>query len=67
MVKRFREKPRGSRHTRVYGLRWAVESAFSRHKRRLGGALAGRSEASREREGHLRVPTHDLMLLAARK
>jgi Transposase DDE domain len=67
MVKRFRTKPRGSRHRRVYGQRWQAESAFSRHKRRLGSALGGRSDASRERECHLRVLTHNLMLLAAHK
>ena len=33
----------------------------------LGTALGGRSEASREREGQLRVLTHNLMLLAAHK
>lgn len=65
MVRRFRKKPKGSRHRRVYGQRWQVESAFSRHKRRLGSALGGRSDASRERECRLRVLTHNLMLLAA--
>jgi transposase len=65
MVKRFRKKPKGSRHRRVYGLRWQAESAFSRHKRRLGSSLGGRSDASRAREGYLRVLTHNLMLLAA--
>jgi hypothetical protein len=65
MVKRFRKKPKGSRHRRVFGQRWQVESAFSRHKRRLGSALGGRSDASRERECQLRVLTHNLMLLAA--
>lgn len=65
MVKRFRKKPKGSRHRRVFGQRWQVESAFSRHKRRLGSALGGRSDASRERECQLRVMTHNLMLLAA--
>jgi transposase len=65
MVKRFRKKPRGSRHKRVYGRRWQAESAFSRHKRRLGSALGGRSDDSRKRECYLRVLTHDLMLLAA--
>jgi hypothetical protein len=65
MVKRFRKKPRGSRHRRVYGHRWQAESAFSRHKRRLGSALGGRSDASREHECRLRVLTHNLMLLAA--
>jgi hypothetical protein len=65
MVKRFRKKPRGSRSRRVYGQRWQAESAFSRHKRRLGSSLGGRSDAARERECRLRVLTHDLMLLAA--
>ena len=65
MVKRFRKKPKGSRHRRVYGQRWQAESAFRRHKRRLGSALGGRSDASRERECRLRVLTHNLMLLAA--
>ena len=65
MVRRFRKKPKGSRHRRVYGQRWQAESAFSRHKRRLGSSLGGRSDDSRRREGYLRVLTHDLMLLAA--
>jgi hypothetical protein len=65
MVKRFRKRPRGSRYRRVYGQRWQAESAFSRHKRRLGSALGGRSDESRERECYLRVLTHNLMLLAA--
>jgi hypothetical protein len=29
MVRRFRKKPNGSRHRRVYGQRWQAESAFS--------------------------------------
>jgi Transposase DDE domain len=49
----------------LYRARWNNESAFSRHKRLLGSALGGRSDASRERECHLRVLTHNLMLLAA--
>jgi hypothetical protein len=65
MVKRFRKKPKGSRYQRVYGQRWQAESAFSRHKRRLGSALGGRSDDSRKRECYLRVLTHNLMLLAA--
>jgi hypothetical protein len=65
MVKRFRKKPKGSRHQRVYGQRWQAESAFSRHKRRLGSALGARSGEARERECRLRVLTHNLMLLAA--
>lgn len=65
MVRRFRKKPKGSRHRRVYGQRWQAESAFSRHKRRLGSALGARSDDARERECQLRVLTHNLMLLAA--
>ena len=38
---------------------------FSRHKRLLGSALRGKSDASREHECYLRVLTHNLMLLAA--
>jgi hypothetical protein len=67
MPRRFAPKPEGCRSKRVFGQRWQVESAFSRHKRRLGSALGGRSEASRERECQLRVLTHNLMLLAAHK
>jgi hypothetical protein len=67
MVKRFRQKPKGGRHRRVCGLRWQAESAFRRPKRRLGSALGARSDAARQREGLLRVLTHNLMLLAARK
>jgi hypothetical protein len=44
-----------SRSKRVFGQRWQAESAFSRHKRRLGSSLAGRSDESRERECRLRV------------
>lgn len=65
MARRFVPKPDGSRSRRVYGQRWAVESAFSRHKRRLGSALGGKSDSSRGNECRLRVLTHNLMLLAA--
>ena len=54
-----------ARCRRVFGQRWQAESAFSRHKRRLGSALYGKSDDSRERECRLRVLTHNLMLLAA--
>lgn len=67
MARRFRPKPDGSRSKRVFGRRWAVESAFSRHKRRLGSALGGKSDSSRENECYLRVLTHNVMLLAASK
>jgi hypothetical protein len=65
MVRRFRRRPRGSRHRRVYGQRWQAESVFSRNKRLLGAALRARSDEARERECLLRVLTHNLMLLAA--
>ena len=64
MARRFVPRPEGTRSKRVFGQRWQVESAFSRHERRLGPALGGKSDASRERECRLRVLTHDLMLLA---
>ena len=40
MVKRFRKKPRGSRHKRVYGQRWQAESALlpTQAAARLGAA-----------------------------
>lgn len=65
MARRFVPKPEGSRSKRVYGQRWAVEGAFSRHKRRLGSALGGKSDSSRRSECLLRVLTHNVMLLAA--
>jgi transposase len=48
-----------------YRQRWQAESAFSRHKRRLGAALRSRSFAAQEHECYLRVLTHNLMILAA--
>jgi hypothetical protein len=65
MVRRFRRKPRGSRHRRVYGQRWQAESGFSRNKRRLGPALRACRWANQKKEIHMRVLTHNLMLLAA--
>ena len=65
MPRHFRQRQEGNRHKRVFGQRWQAESAFSRHKRRLGSAVAGRSDDSRKRECFLRVLTHNLMLLAA--
>jgi hypothetical protein len=62
---KYRRQMKRRFHRRKYGQRWQAESAFSRHKRLLGPALAGRSDASRERECYLRVLTHNFMLLAA--
>lgn len=56
MAKRF--------HHRKYRQRAQAESVISRVKRRLGSALRGRSDESREREIHLKVLTHNLMILA---
>lgn len=50
-------------HRRVYGQRWQVESAISRHKRRLGSALRSRAPETQAHEGLLRVLTHNLMIL----
>ena len=65
MVRRFRPRPEGSRHRRVYGQRWQAESAFRRHKRRLGSALRARRWANQAGEAPLRAVVHNLMLLAA--
>ena len=62
---KYRRQMKRRFHRRKYGQRWQAESAFSRHKRLLGPALRGRSDATRERECFLRVLTHDIMLLAA--
>ena len=62
---KYRRQMKRRFHRRVYGQRWQVESAFSRHKRLLGAALRARTHAARERECFLRVLTHNLMLLAA--
>jgi hypothetical protein len=61
----YRRQMKRRFHKRKYGQRWQAESAISRHKRLLGPALRGRSEAARERECYLRVLTHNFMLLAA--
>jgi hypothetical protein len=68
----FRRLPKGryrrqmARHfpRRKYGQRWQGESVISRLKRRLGSALRGRSDEARARESHLKVFTHNLMILA---
>jgi len=64
MVRRFRRKPAGSRHKRVYGQRWQVESVFSRMKRRLGASVAATNWSNQQTEILLKVFTHNVMLLA---
>ncbi len=44
--------------------RWHAESAFSQHERRPGSALTARGDTAQRIELVLRVPTHDLALLA---
>lgn len=50
---------------RVYGQRWQVESLFSRIKRRLGPSLTSKNWPAQVRECHLRVLTHNFMILSA--
>ena len=47
-----------------YRQRAQVESTISRFKRRLTSSLRGRSRRTQRVEVHLRVLTHDLLLLA---
>jgi hypothetical protein len=49
---------------RKYRQRAQAESVISRIKRRLGAALRGRSDASRQRESDMKIFTHNLMILA---
>ena len=46
-----------------YGQRWQAETVMSMIKRRLGAAVAGRTDASRARDTMLKVITHNLMLI----
>ena len=48
-----------------YGQRWQAETVMSMIKRRLGAAVAGRSDASRSRDVMLKVITHNLMLVVS--
>jgi hypothetical protein len=51
-------------HKQKYRQRVQIESAISRFKRRLTAHLHGRSRETQQTEVHLRVLTHDLLLLA---
>jgi transposase len=48
-----------------YGQRWQAETVVSMIKRRQGGYVLGRSDASRGRELSLKVLTHNVMINAA--
>ena len=63
--RRFRRKPRRSKHRRVYGQRWQIESGFSRNERLLGSALRARKWGNQKKEILMRVLTRNLMLLTA--
>jgi transposase len=62
---KYRRQMRRAHNLRGYGQRWQAESAFSRHKRRLGSSLRARSRLTQQWEVLLRVLTHDILLLAA--
>jgi len=47
----------------VYGQRWQVETTFSMVKRNLGSALTARRRHALDREIHLRLLTHNLMII----
>jgi hypothetical protein len=49
----------------IYRQRAQAESSISRFKRRLTSSLRGRTTMTQRIEVHLRVLTHDLLLLAA--
>lgn len=49
----------------IYRQRWQIESVISRVKRRLGSALRGRTDPAKERDCHMKILTHNLMVLAA--
>jgi hypothetical protein len=48
-----------------YGQRWQVETVMSMIKRRQGGYVLGRSNATLFREMSLKVLTHNIMIIAA--
>ena len=47
----------------IYGQRWQVETTFSMVKRNLGSALTARGRHALDREIHLRLLTHNLMII----
>lgn len=63
----YRREMRRRFPTDLYHQRWHIESAFSRHKRRLGSALTARRTASQQRELVLRVLTHNVMIVRRRR
>ena len=56
--------PPGGTYRSQVPRRFAPGPEGRRHERRHGSAPSGKSDGSREREGYLRVLTHNLMPLA---
>lgn len=63
----YRREMKRRKNRDGYGQRWQVESAFSAHKRLLGGALRATTWLKQKAEISLRVLTHNCMLLAAHR
>jgi hypothetical protein len=59
----YRNQMKNNFPKRKFRQRWQIESVMSRMKRRLGYALRGRTNESRDIECGLRVLTYNLMLL----
>jgi hypothetical protein len=60
---KYRRQMKRRFHRNVYAHRAQAESAFSRHKRRLGSALRARLESTQCQECLFRVLVHNLMIL----
>jgi hypothetical protein len=60
----YRRLMKRRKHRDGFGQRWQIESAISRHKRRLGSALRNRTEPTQRSECFLRILTHNLLILA---
>jgi hypothetical protein len=61
---KYRRQMKKSFPRRVYGQRSQAESAWSRHKRRLGWVLSSKSDQAQVFECQNRIMTHNLMILA---
>jgi len=61
---RYRRQMYRRFHCVKYRNRTQIESVISRFKRRLTASLRGRSRTTQRHEVHLRVLTHDLLLLS---
>jgi hypothetical protein len=55
---------RSARRRKPYGQRWQCETVNSMIKRNLGSACKARTATGRKKDLLLRVPTHNLMIIA---